>query len=86
MTAIDDLALDSAPAYDKFAEGPQQTTYRTKRKRSLMLRLLLWLVVIAVVIVLSMLVTAWISGFRYPNGMPDIFSMIEFVLENAGFF
>jgi len=67
---------------DESEQGRRPSSLARRRLQ----RVLLWVTVIAAVVVLSLLVTAWISGFRYDNGFPDVFRMIAFIIENTGFF
>ena len=45
-------------------------------------RILIWMATIVVVVLLSLLASAWISGFRLANGLPDVVAMVRWILAN----
>jgi cell division septal protein FtsQ len=84
LTTEEESAIDlSAISEQALRDSPPETQRRSNLGRRRLFRFLLWLVVIVVVVVLSLFITAWISGFRFANGFPDVLSMIEFVLDNT---
>jgi hypothetical protein len=41
-----------------------------------------WIVVIAAMVVAALMISAWLTGFKYENGFPDMFGMIEWIRQN----
>ncbi|MCL1879517.1 MAG: hypothetical protein FWF71_02700 [Actinomycetia bacterium] len=55
------------------------------RKTRLILRFLVWLAVIVVVVLLALLVSAWLAGFRFENGLPDLGKMFHFIFYESNY-
>ena len=53
-----------------------------RRLAGRIIRFIVWVAVILIVILCSLLVSAWIAGFRFSNGFPDMVGMIHWILNN----
>ena len=64
---------------------PNQAAYLgldQKKKSHLLRRIVMffvWVVVIGAVIVLALMISAWLTGFKTASGAPDVLAMLEWI-------
>ena len=64
--------------------GPDTTTPKRGKNRwsRRMIMVCIWIAVLTLMVLLALMLSAWITGFRTAGGAPDVAAMIEWLKQN----